>query len=194
MTRAVFLPLTFGIALSCREAPPSGPKREAREAPEAMAGTVSAAGPASAGAASQPRRHGDLVVIADVAYADDGCDDRVACPCAGVLRHGENALRRVGVTPEALRRGVPCVIGDYDGNGVADLAVAEPWDEARASRVMVLFFDRSGLSATAMLPKRVRRLGQRRAGAHHVLFEPGPTEHRAYFALQDHRFTYVRTP
>lgn len=159
-----------------------------------VSGAASQAAPE--GPSSAPRKHGELDVFSSitVAYAEEKCDDQTACLCKGGLRYGENALRRVGVTPEALHVGVPCLIGDYDGNGVADFAVAEPWDEKRASRVMVLMFDGSGLSATAMLPKRVRTLGQRREGSRHMLYEPGPTEKKAHFALRDAAFTYVREP
>ena len=201
MLRVLMLSFLCGGVGACVDAAPTAKPQQAASplAPTTAPAHAPAAGsnssPASQGQQGVvPRTHRGLTVVAAVSYVDERCNDRTACLCAGVLRYGENALRSVGVAPEALRTGVPCLIGDYDGNHVADLAVAESWDDARASRVAVLMFDQAGLSATALLPKRVRALGQRKEGDRHVLFEPGPTEKKAYFGLKNDRFEYNRRP
>ncbi|MEM7674923.1 MAG: hypothetical protein AAF449_02860, partial [Myxococcota bacterium] len=93
--------------------------------------------------------------------------------------------------------GTLCIIADFDGNGVDDLAFVDDKykDPQVAARVAVLMFDRIGLMATTMLPKRVLRLGWAPTEDDRIaLVEPELTEGQYRFMYRDGRFEFERIP
>lgn len=128
-----------------------------------------------------------------MAYVEPPCPGTEPCACRGVVTYGRNALQQIGITPQALAAGTPCLIADFDGNGFNDFAFVDPTfgHPTLAARVQVLLFDEVGLKATAILPKRVRALGLAPAAdGRTALVEPGLTAERYHFVYRDDRFVF----
>lgn len=126
--------------------------------------------------------HG-LKNISGVQYVNAACTAQAPCKCKGSLVYGDNALAQIGVTKAALStEGAWCVMGDFDNNGYADLAVlGANWQpDGPAADVRVLLFDDVGLTATAPLPKRMKSLARSEVEGRHVLVEPAAA-HKYYF-------------
>ena len=64
-------------------------------------------------------------------------------------------LQDIGLSSEALRKGVECVAGDFDGNGSVDFALYQ--EEGKSSNVLfyiaakVIFFDSKGVRRVSIL-------------------------------------------
>jgi hypothetical protein len=152
----------FALALlllaACTKSDPSAASATAASDPEPASQPASRpASPVPAPAAKVPT--GDN--RSGIAYGGEdpsACRGEAPCPCvAPELFHGRNALARIGITPEDLAAGTPCLLADFDGNGHTDAAFLGDL-EAELHPVRVLFHDAVGLEATAELPKPVRRL------------------------------------
>ncbi len=87
------------------------------------------------------------------------CDGTQPCSCAApTLFHGLSALTRIGIHKEDLQPpGTPCLLADFDGNGITDAAFFEATTQPER-RVLVLMFDDVGLSSVEELPKPVAQL------------------------------------
>ena len=128
-----------------------------------------------------------------IAYVDGPCSGQAPCLCRGTVKYGSSALAKVGVTSKKLAEGTPCLIGDFDGNGVMDYAFVDDkfGHGSLAAQVQVLLFDEYGLAATAPLPKRIRTLGLAAVGdGRTALIEPGTTESKYRFVYDNGRFTF----
>ncbi len=181
--------LLFGL-MACVESSPSRPPAAA-PAPASETGTEAASRPSSAG--SRPASTERPAPGPGVVYIDGQCGADAPCPCRGVLRYGQNALARIGITEKQLAAGTPCLIADFDGNQVDDLAFVDTnfGDPTQAAQVQVLLFDQYGLTAAVALPKRVRTLGVRTlADGRAALVEPGPTEKKFRFVFEGKQFRF----
>lgn len=188
-------------ALVACPAEPPAPKSGAGSAPTEEAASAGAPG-AGASAATQPRAGAGVALHGKskrhtIAYVNPACSGSAPCLCKGTIDYGKNALAQIGVTPAQVAEGTPCLIGDFDGNGVPDLAfVDDKYTDAQlAARVQVLMFDEVGLMATALLPKRVHALALApMADGRVALIEPGFTAGRYRFVYRDDRFVFEAIP
>ena len=178
------------LAAACADPPAPKP------GPTAASGSAAASAPASQPApATIPgvSNHGGSRARHQLAYRSKSCPGDAPCVCEGALKYGQNALKKIGVTPKKLAGGTLCLLADFDGNGTQDAAFVDDkyGDPKLASQVQVLMFDQVGLMATAILPKRVRSLGlSALSDGRTALVEPGPMASRFRFVYADGQFTY----
>ncbi len=98
---------------------------------------------------------GNLLACGDgpveLRLSDPDCDPaRKACTCEGTVP-ASAGLATIGRSAEGLRSGVPCVPGDFDGNGTTDYAIpGTGYDCIRPVDVRVLFTRRGGGLARAV--------------------------------------------
>ena len=172
-------------------APKQGPSAEPTASPPAVASDA-----APGAGAEAVKAHGGPKKARGVAYADALCrGDRNPCTCTGHMELGMNALRKIGLTPERLATGTPCLIADIDGNGHDDFVFLDEkyGHPTLAARAQVLMFDEMGLMATAPLPKRVRNLAWAAHHGAHALVEPILAK-KFRFVYRDGRFVFEPWP
>lgn len=134
--------------------------------------TVEEAPPDDAPPASQPASQPEVKRI-PVKYTDPTCGGAGPCTCVGELIIGMQQLRGIGIEDDAMTKGTPCLLGDFDGNGHTDGAFLEPGlGDKPAVSVAVLMYDAGGVMLATKIPKKVTSLALLREADKQTLVEP----------------------
>lgn len=133
---------------------------------------------------------GSLKNTSGMAYKDATCGGAGPCICSGKLEFGISGVAKIGLGEAELDHGVRCLFGDFDANGVADIALYGAGPPEQPADVMVLLFDDIGLRAMAPLPKKVGALAvYRKPEQPDALVE---VETRSLFTWKSPNFEYGR--
>ena len=103
--------------------------------------------------------------------------------------YGQNAIAKIGITEDDLAKGTPCILGDFDANGVQDVAFVSKDFGKTAASVCVLLFDELGLRDTPAFPKKVNTLSIHTKDGKVGLLEANS---RTFFHYQDGKFEMER--
>ena len=125
----------------------------------------------------------------EIAYKDPRCGGMQPCECTGTIVYGQNAIAKIGITEDDLAKGTPCILGDFDANGVQDVAFVSKDFGKTAASVCVLLFDELGLRDTPAFPKKVNTLSIHTKDGKVGLLEANS---RTFFHYQDGKFEMER--
>ena len=83
--------------------------------------------------------------------ASHGVDDVVGATfCTGTVSNPDD-LKKISLSESDLEKGVPCTVGDFDGNGYADFALWGANKQRKTRSYLVLFFDRDKLIRSTVI-------------------------------------------